>query len=54
MDGSAKDCVSLFRKSLTPAARQEVVAELRGLNVACWCRVGEPCHGDVLLEIANN
>lgn len=20
--------------------------------VACWCAVGEPCHGDVLIELA--
>lgn len=27
--------------------------ELRGKNLACWCKAGEPCHADVLLEIAN-
>ncbi len=32
---------------------EEIVAELRGRNLACWCRPGEPCHADVLLEIAN-
>lgn len=26
---------------------------LRGQNLACWCPLGEPCHADVLLEIAN-
>ena len=26
---------------------------LRGKNLACWCRLGEPCHADVLLELAN-
>ena len=26
--------------------------ELRGKNLACWCK-GSPCHADVLLEIAN-
>lgn len=29
------------------------VAGLRGKNLACWCRLGEPCHADVLLELAN-
>lgn len=28
-------------------------AELRGWNLACWCPLDQPCHGDVLLEIAN-
>jgi hypothetical protein len=27
--------------------------ELRGKHLACWCRLNEPCHADVLLEIAN-
>jgi len=29
------------------------IGELRGKNLACWCRLGQPCHADVLLEIAN-
>jgi hypothetical protein len=27
--------------------------ELKGKNLACWCPLGEPCHADVLLELAN-
>jgi hypothetical protein len=27
--------------------------ELRGHNLACWCRPGAPCHADVLLDIVN-
>ena len=26
---------------------------LRGKHLACWCRLDQPCHADVLLEIAN-
>jgi len=37
----------------TPPTIEEIRAELRGKNLACWCRIGEPCHADVLLEIAN-
>jgi hypothetical protein len=33
--------------------RREVIAELRGKNLACWCALGQPCHADVLLEVAN-
>lgn len=32
---------------------ESAIKELRGKNLACWCKEGEPCHGDVLLEIAN-
>jgi hypothetical protein len=28
--------------------------ELRGMNLACWCKPGTPCHADVLIEIANS
>jgi hypothetical protein len=31
----------------------EGLAALRGKNVACWCKPGEPCHADILLELAN-
>jgi len=27
--------------------------ELRGKNLACWCALDQPCHADVLLELAN-
>lgn len=29
------------------------VARLRGKTLACWCALDQPCHADVLLEIAN-
>lgn len=28
-------------------------AQLRGRDLACWCRLDQPCHADVLLELAN-
>ena len=27
--------------------------ELRGKNLACYCPLDQPCHADVLLELAN-
>ena len=32
----------------------DIRRELRGKNLACWCRLDEPCHADVLLEIAKS
>ena len=29
------------------------LSELRGKNLVCWCRLDQPCHADVLLELAN-
>lgn len=31
----------------------EIRAELAGRDLACWCPPDQPCHADVLLEIAN-
>lgn len=28
------------------------LTELRGKDLVCWCHP-EPCHGDILLELAN-
>lgn len=49
--------VALYR--LEAARRPAAFAELRGKNLACWCPLpsatnpDEPCHADVLLDLAN-
>ncbi len=54
-----KRAVRMFRNMLggkSPAAivcRANIKVKLKGKNLACWCKVGDPCHADVLLEIAN-
>lgn len=39
------------------AARRALILrrlpELRGRDLACWCKPGCLCHGDILLELAN-
>ena len=37
----------------TPPTLAEIQTALRGKDLACWCKPGEPCHADVLLELAN-
>ena len=32
----------------------DVLVELAGRDLACWCPLDQPCHADVLLDIANN
>jgi hypothetical protein len=46
--------VAMFREyALDVLGRDRIVAELAGKNLACWCRLDQRCHADVLLEIAN-
>lgn len=33
--------------------REQAPVLLRGRDLACWCPLDQPCHADVLLEIAN-
>lgn len=33
---------------------ENIVSGLRGKDLACWCPLGQPCHADVLLEVANS
>lgn len=35
------------------AAMDDAIANLKGKNLACWCKLDEKCHADLLLAIAN-
>lgn len=47
------DRLDVFAGKPTPPDRGTIIAELRGKNLACWCKPGAPCHADVLLDLAN-
>lgn len=34
-------------------AKKLDVRELHGKDLACWCRLDQECHADVLLRLAN-
>ena len=46
------DCEQALKAPSYATFRAEL-AHLRGKNLACWCKPGEPCHADVLLDLAN-
>lgn len=37
-----------------PPTVEQIRFSLRGKNLACYCPLDQPCHADVLLEIANS
>ena len=47
--------VRLYRRFTARETRIQIDAyqELRGKNLACFCPLDQPCHADVLLELAN-
>jgi hypothetical protein len=53
---TAADVVFVFRNYVLGRLTNGTgypLAELRGKDLACWCRLDQPCHADVLLELAN-
>lgn len=52
---SRESAVAKFRELVesNEQFREEIRAELRGKDLVCFCSP-KCCHGDVLLEIANN
>lgn len=52
------DCVRDYRLWLAHSpdgdrVARAAAAEIRGKDLCCWCPLDQPCHADVLLEIAN-
>lgn len=49
------DAMQWYREHLSPDSEmgRECLTELRGHDLACWCPLDQPCHADVLLELAN-
>jgi len=45
------EAVDWFRWWLQQVTRD--ITGLRGKDLACWCPLDQPCHADVLLELAN-
>lgn len=47
--------VALYRDYLATLGDEleGFLAPLRGRDLACWCPLDQPCHADVLLELAN-
>ena len=52
---SVAEAVDLYRRLawVEPHMVAWVQENLRGHDLACWCPLDQPCHADVLLEIAN-
>lgn len=37
-----------------PIQKDIIKKDLAGKNLACWCRLDQPCHADWLLKVAND
>lgn len=49
----AVELFAFWLMATVPYTEADIRRELAGRDLACWCPLGEPCHADVLLRIAN-
>jgi hypothetical protein len=52
------ECIELYRKHITKCIEKLPnkynLSELKGRDLYCYCKLDENCHGDLLLQMANN
>jgi hypothetical protein len=52
---TAEKAVALYRQHVGEVFDLATIRKrLGGKNLACWCALNQPCHADVLLELANS
>jgi hypothetical protein len=52
-DGTREEVIARYRAGLLRTSElMAALPELRGNDLVCWC-APDPCHADVLLELAN-
>jgi hypothetical protein len=55
VDGNREEVLRKYRTWVMQklADQPGFLAPLRGKNLACFCKMTEPCHAEILLELAN-
>ena len=48
------ESLRLYRIHAEGFAAAALRRDLAGRDLACWCNLDQPCHADVLLEVANS
>lgn len=51
--GAAYWAMRAYGRDLSADLIADAERELAGRDLACWCRLDQPCHADVLLWLAN-
>jgi hypothetical protein len=49
-----KQPMAMLHWLMVRGALRNQLSELRGKDLACFCPLDQPCHADVLLELANS
>jgi hypothetical protein len=54
LEHGREEAIRLYRELQLPQQAESARRELRGWNLACYCKPGEACHADLLLDGANS
>lgn len=52
MVDTVEEAIEKYKEHLHSSGLIRDIHELKGKDLVCWCTPG-PCHGDILLELAN-
>jgi hypothetical protein len=50
---TVEDVIAAYRRWVVMFKVTAARRELAGRDLACWCPLDQPCHADVLLQVAN-
>lgn len=55
-DHSAEEVVKQYRVHILGKLHVGLldISELKGKNLSCFCKIGQPCHADILLKICSD
>ena len=48
----SKMATAFYRRLIVNNPPQNI-EQLRGKNLSCWCPLDQPCHADILLDLAS-
>lgn len=52
-----KESIDCHREWLTSGEGKyllEDLHELKGKKIACWCKINQSCHSDIIIKLVNN
>lgn len=44
------EAIRLYKEYILPEIPKDILNQLKGKTLMCWCSLNEPCHGDVIID----
>ena len=54
-DGTRSQVIEKFEEYFTKLSNiKELLNDIEGKRIACWCKINDNCHGDVIVKLIKN